>query len=189
MLFQEALARQDLDDWRGAESCYRRLLSAPKSNFFSSCDPGLRSYKAHHNLAVVLRELNNSESACEEWKKAVALCDSFVPSLKGLGEHYLARNDWVGFSDIIRRLRAVPAGRLTADVLEARCDMARSEWSAARSKLESLIAMHPRDSSPRQFLSHLFLRTEDWVNAEEFCAETFWKLSQTIRKLERTWVY
>lgn len=167
LLFHEALSRQEAGDWSGAEECYRRLLAAPADQFFSSSDPGIRGHKAHHNLAIVLRELKKDDEAASEFQRALALAPNFLPSIFGLAEVYLDGKRWAELDSFVERLRSQEATRLAAAVLDGRRALVQQDYANAQSIFESLTREFPQELLPWLFLSHVFLQSQNWHAAEE----------------------
>jgi glycosyltransferase involved in cell wall biosynthesis/predicted Zn-dependent protease len=166
LAFQEGLAQQQLGNWRAAEASYRRVLDGPKDRFFTSSDPGLRGYKAHHNLGVVLRELGQDAEAETEFRRACEGETDFEPSLTALGELFISQRRWRDFDQVVQRLRGNTSAIPSAETLIGRGYLARRELSEARSVFESLIQRFPSAVPPRVFLSHVFLQSEQWQQAE-----------------------
>jgi glycosyltransferase involved in cell wall biosynthesis/Tfp pilus assembly protein PilF len=171
LAFQEGLTQQQLRDWRAAEASYRRVLQGPKDRFFTSSDPGLRGYKAHHNLGVVLRELGRDEEAEAEFRRACEEETDFEPSLTALGELLIAQRRWHDFEQVVQRLQRNTSSIASAETLIGRGHLARKEFLEARSIFDSLIERFPRAIPPRVFLSHVFLQSEQWQEAKRALEE------------------
>jgi glycosyltransferase involved in cell wall biosynthesis len=167
ILFQEGLCRQQMNDWRGADSCYRQIIELPDSKFFASSDPALRGYKSYHNLAVIARELKNDAAAEKYWRMALAENESFEPSLASLADFYLSHARWTELDPIIQKLLADRATKLLGGLFEGRRYLAKNELDAALQCLLALSSEYPDAFGPKVFLSHVYLKQEKWVDAEK----------------------
>jgi glycosyltransferase involved in cell wall biosynthesis len=152
LLFQEGLAARDLGDRAGAEACLLRLLRGREGEHFASIDPGLRGYKARHNLAVLYLEQGRDAEAEAEWRAALAARPDFAPAWQALGELYLRQKRWDELEAVAAKLGA------GAVLLRARGHLARREFAAARALLEEAIARAPTALAPRVALSHAWLQ-------------------------------
>jgi tetratricopeptide (TPR) repeat protein len=168
LLFQESLVSRQLGDPATAESCLLRLLEAREGDHFSSIDPGLRGYKARHNLAVLYHQQGRETEAEDQWRAALDERPDFGPAWLGLGEIRLRSGRWNDLESIARRLETNPSGGVDADLLRARGHLARREFSAARRLLEEVVSRAPRALAPRVVLSHVLLQEGgDRAAAEE----------------------
>ena len=147
LLFQEGLLLRGLGRRTEAEACLLRLLEAREDAHFASVDPGLRGYKARHNLAVIYQEQGRTAEAEAQWKAAAAEHPAFTPAWLALGELYLAQRRWADLEQAAARLGG-PADRTEAAVLRARAALARQEFAEARRLLEAAIARAPRRFGP-----------------------------------------
>jgi tetratricopeptide (TPR) repeat protein len=158
LLFQEGLALRAVGDRPGAEASLRRLLEAREGDHFASVDPGLRGYKARHNLAVLCHEQGRAAEAEAQWRAAVAERPDFTPAWVGLGELYLAQDRWADLEPAAHHLETTPAGAEEAALLRARGHLKRREFEAARRLMEGAIARSPQSLRPRVILSHALLQ-------------------------------
>ena len=77
--FIEALVQRELGDVTGAEATLLRLLAGHADKGVANGDPGLRSFKARHNLAVIYHETGRLALAKAQWLAAVAENSTFIP--------------------------------------------------------------------------------------------------------------
>jgi GT2 family glycosyltransferase/Tfp pilus assembly protein PilF len=166
LLFQEALARRDQGDRAGAEACLLRVLESQENGQFASVDAGLRSYKTRHNLAVIHQEQGRAAEAEAQWRAALAVEPTYVPSLLGLGELYLAQGRFTEVETIIEKLQDF--GSIWAPALLARKHLAQREFLVARQTLEDAISRTPQEPFLWVVLSHALLQEgKDWDAAEQ----------------------
>jgi GT2 family glycosyltransferase/tetratricopeptide (TPR) repeat protein len=168
LLFLEGVIRRDRGDLAGAAAALERLLASPPAEHFASVDAGLRGPKARHNLAVVYQQQGRSAEAEALWRQVVAEQPAFLPAWLGLGELHLGRKGWEEVEAAAARLEAAVGGATEAAVLRARGELARGEYNAARTRLESAIAVAPQAVWPRVILSHVLLQEgKDAAAAEQ----------------------
>jgi tetratricopeptide (TPR) repeat protein len=167
LLFQEGLILRGLGDRAGAEACLLRLLQSREDDHFASVDPGLRGYKARHNLAVLYQEQGRVIEAEVQWKSVTEERPEFTPARLGLGELYLSQGRWSDLEAVLDRLDASPSVQLEAEVLRARSALARTDYNEARRVLEKAIAQSPNALRPRVVLSHVLLREDRDSTAAE----------------------
>lgn len=167
ILFQEALARRDTGDRKGAIACLEHLLSHRESNHFASIDTGLRGYKTRHNLAVFLQEEGHIDDADREWQLALVEQPDFRPAICGRAEIALTRRDWKLFDSMLTKLGA-GKGDLELLTLTARKKLALREFTEARTTISQAIAISPNAVWPRVVLTHILLQEGvDWSAAEQ----------------------
>jgi tetratricopeptide (TPR) repeat protein len=168
LLFLEALVRREQGDKEGAESSLVKLLEEREGAHFASVDPGLRGYKARHNLAVIYQEEGRLAEAEAQWTSVVAEQPSFLPAILGMGELFLAQQRWADFEGVVKHLQEVPQGSGEAAVMQARGHLVRKEFVLARLLLRETIAQFPQVLWPRVILSHVLLQEgRDWEAAEQ----------------------
>ncbi|MCS6853016.1 MAG: glycosyltransferase [Gemmataceae bacterium] len=168
LLFQEALIRMALRDWRGAEVNLVQLLNTPPPNYVTiGVDPGIRGYLARHNLAIVRRELGQAGEAEVLWRQVVAERPDYLPAWMGLCDLWVAQQRWAEIEETARRLEADGPGQELAAVFWARAHLGRREFAAARQRLEPVLARNPRAFWPLLTLSHVLMQEgHDPVAAE-----------------------
>ncbi len=158
LLFQQGLILRGMGDWKGAEACLLQLLQSREGDHFASVDPGLRGYKARHNLAVLYQDQGRLAEATAQWQAIVAERPDFIPAWLGLGELYLAGNLWRDLDVVARRLLERSEGREEAALFRARALLKQKEFTAARAALEEPLSRNPRALKPRVILSHILLQ-------------------------------
>jgi tetratricopeptide (TPR) repeat protein len=158
LLFQEGLILRGIGDRSGAEARLLQLLQTHEGDHFASVDPGLRGYKARHNLAVLYQDQGRWSEAQAQWQAVTDERPDFTPAWLGLGELHLRLERWKDVEAIARRLSLAPAGLEDAAVLLARSLLKQSEFGAARGTLEQAIGRNPRALRPRVILSHVLLQ-------------------------------
>jgi tetratricopeptide (TPR) repeat protein len=168
LLFDEALARNDMRDTAGEEACLLELLNGRQAAQGTIEDPGLRSYKARHNLAVLYRTQRRTAEAERLWRDAVTEVPRFAEGWQGLAEIYLEQGRWRELDDIIGRLESGLAPLEVSASLRARAHLARKEFVAARALLEKAIGQCPQSVALRQSYSLALLHEgRDWAMAEQ----------------------
>jgi tetratricopeptide (TPR) repeat protein len=168
LLFDEALARNELRDTAGEEACLLELLNGRPAAQATIEDPGLRSYKARHNLAVLYRTQRRTAEAEKLWRDAVAEVSRFAEGWQGLAEIYLEQGRWGALDDAIGRLEADLAPLEVSAGLRARAHLARKEFAAARALLATTIGQCPQSLALRQSYSlALLYEGRDWAMAEQ----------------------
>ena len=118
--FIEALVQRELGDVTGAEATLLRLLAGHADKGVANGDPGLRSFKARHNLAVIYHETGRLALAEAQWLAAVAENSTFIPGWDRLAQLYLAQGRWKELERTAAGLARCPGGSNKADILRAR---------------------------------------------------------------------
>jgi len=168
LLFQEALARNEHRDLQGAEKCLLRLIDGQDQALFASVDVGLRSYKARHNLAVIVQGQGRLAEAEAQWRHALTEQPDYLPALLGLAELYLIQSRLADVERIIKQLESIPSTFVWRLVVRARLDMAQQDFSAARRTLEEAVVSSPDEILLWIVLSHALLQEgKNWPAAEQ----------------------
>jgi GT2 family glycosyltransferase/tetratricopeptide (TPR) repeat protein len=158
LLFQEGLILRGMGDWTGAQARLEQLLESREGDHFASVDPGLRGYKARHNLALLYQDQGRLEQARAQWLAVTLERPEFTPAWLGLGELYLALGLWNDLDAVTRRLQETPEAQDEATLFRARALLKRKEFAAARAALEEPIARNPRALKLQVILSHILLQ-------------------------------
>ena len=158
LLFQEGLILRGLGDWRGAEACLQKLLQRVERDHFASVDPGLRGYKARHNLAVLYQDQGRLEDAKAQWLEVLDERPEFTPAWLGLAELSLAQGRWQDLEAIAQHLSKTPDGCDDAALLQGPRSAQAKGIAAARAALDEPITRNPRALKPRVILSHILLQ-------------------------------
>jgi tetratricopeptide (TPR) repeat protein len=167
ILFQEGLARNELEDAAGAIACWEQCLQVPKGQHFSSVNTGLRGYITRQNLAVALRKVGRLSEAEEHWRATLAEQPGYEPAWRGLLELYLKGQRWAEGEELARQLDVGPQGPVRVVVIRSRLHLARKEFDAAGKLLESAIEQYPQEVELRVLLSHVLLQEgRDWPAAQ-----------------------
>lgn len=168
ILFQEALARRDTGDRKGAIFCLEHLLMNRESNHFASIDTGLRGFKTRHNLAVFLKEEGRVEDADRQWQLALDEQPNFQPALCGRAKIALTRCEWPLFDSLVSRIGTTGKGDLDILTLKARKQLALREFAAAKATIKQAISFAPHAVWPRVILTHILLQeATNWPAAEQ----------------------
>ncbi len=158
LLFQEGLILRAIGDSSGAEARLLQLLQTRDRDHFASVDPGLRGFKARHNLAVLYQDQGRWSEAQAQWQAVTDERPDFTPAWLGLGELYLSLGKWKDLEAVARRLSLAPGANEDAAMLLARSLLKQNEFGAARGALEQAIGRNPRALRPRVILSHVLLQ-------------------------------
>jgi GT2 family glycosyltransferase/tetratricopeptide (TPR) repeat protein len=158
LLFQQALILRGSGDSSAAEACLFQLLQSREGDHFKSVDPGLRGYKARHNLAVLYQDQGRLAEANAQWLVVTNERPDFIPAWLGLAELYLAEGLWQDLEDVAQRLGETPECLDDAALFRARALLRQKEFTAARAALEEPIARNPRSVKPWVILTHILLQ-------------------------------
>ncbi len=146
ILFIEALAQRELGDLKSAETTLLRLLAGPADQRVANGDPGLRGFKARHNLAVIYHETGRIAQAEAQWREAVAENSTFRPGWDRLAQLYLAQGRWNELEAAAASLARCSGASTRADILRAR---AQSAWCAQGARPRVSLCMIVRDEEER----------------------------------------
>jgi GT2 family glycosyltransferase/Flp pilus assembly protein TadD len=164
LLFTEALARREMEDLTGAESCLRRLIDGRETgDHLSSVADGLRGYLGRHYLADLLMVQNRDTEAEALWRTALTEAPNYTTAWLGLGRLYARNKQYAAAEQVAERLGE------SADAAEirGRVRLARKEFGAAQRLLSQAIERFPRELMPRVIFSHALLQEgKDWEAAE-----------------------
>jgi glycosyltransferase involved in cell wall biosynthesis/tetratricopeptide (TPR) repeat protein len=165
LLSLEGSIRQELGDSDGALACLVHLRTAEPAPHFASVDPGLRTYRALHQAALILEKQGQLAEAEANWRQAVDEGPNFLPAWLHLAELYLGRERWPELENLLSRMQSY--FELETAVLRARGQMARREFQVAQHILHDLIAQQPYAVWPRVILSHALLQESTDLEAAE----------------------
>jgi tetratricopeptide (TPR) repeat protein len=162
LLFQQALALNDLGQLEGAEACLRSLLVQQPME----TDVGSWLYRARHNLALVCSRQGRVAEAEALWREVTAERQDFGPAWQALGHLWLSQGRGVELEETARRLEGQPGGRETALLLRAQWHIDRQEFLEARRLLEKAVATAPQSAWPRMVLALALVHEGDLTAAE-----------------------
>ncbi|MEJ7592630.1 MAG: glycosyltransferase [Planctomycetaceae bacterium] len=103
LLFRRATLYQDAGQLNEAAADYDRVLHEAVDKVFQSVDRGITGFKARHNLALTLKDLDQLDEAAAQWQASISDCRPFSPAWNGLGRLHAQRGHW----DSLRELLAV----------------------------------------------------------------------------------
>ncbi|MCS6852418.1 MAG: glycosyltransferase [Gemmataceae bacterium] len=159
LLFREAALRLELGDLPGAEACLLELLRLPpEATHTIAVDPGLRGYKARHNLAIVYHRQGRFAEAEAQWNQVLAERPDYLEAWMGAADLLLSQKRVADVERLIGELRAHPQFQSEAAMLQARLHQERREFASARALLEGVIARQPTALGPRVALSQVLLQ-------------------------------
>ncbi len=171
LLFLKGQLCHQRGDRAGARMCWMQLLevrsltvAAQMDGVFTSVDAGLHGPLVRHHLAVLDREEGHLADAEQHWRTLLADTPDFHPSRLGLAELYLRQERWPELEAILAEL--VPHAPVDAAVLQARMNLARKDFAAARQLLEVVLRQAPQLLPANVILSHVLLQSGDEIAAE-----------------------
>lgn len=156
LAFREAMVAHARGNLADSVRIYREVLEVPPAErHFASIDIGLASFKARHNLAIVLEEQGLMDQAEREWRAILGEQPHYAAAKVGLVECLLKRGAVAETGTWIEELRndrrtAALGVRLTARVAEAHNDIA-----AAVQELENGLREFGEDSGLLRELARL----------------------------------
>jgi tetratricopeptide (TPR) repeat protein len=129
LTFRHAMVAHELGDLPESVRLYHEVLDVPTTERrFASMDVGLASFKARHNLAIVLEEQGLMDQAEVEWRAILIDQPGYAAAQAGLVECLLRRGEigeamtWIEGLRGDRRTLALGI-RLAARVAEVRSDI------------------------------------------------------------------
>jgi tetratricopeptide (TPR) repeat protein len=131
---------------------YRQLLVGKQDRHFSSIDPSILGFKAHHNLAVVYRDLGRHDLAELEWREIVNEMPDYRPGRHGLVESLLKLGRYETAQVEIDRLVISETHRCLGLVLAAELAEQRGELLLAKKILEATSCDSLDDHEPLEAL-------------------------------------
>jgi tetratricopeptide (TPR) repeat protein len=175
LLFLKGQLCHQRGDRAAARECWTQLL-APRSatgetpvpphadGVFTSVDAGLHGPLVRHHLAVLDRDEGHLADAEKNWRTILDDTPDYHPARLGLAELYLRQERWPELETILAELS--PHAPLDAAVLQARMNLARRDFAAARQLLEDTIRQAPHHLTAHVILSHVLLQSGDEIAAE-----------------------
>lgn len=136
LLFRRAMLHQDAKQYNNAVSDYQQVLDEPTGRVFQSLDPSICGYKAHHNLAITLKELGRIEEAIPHWTNASQQCPHFRPAWLSLMRCWLELKNFDEANQILKSIPKTPNDSTWA-IAAALLDEAKGEVAAAHRRLET----------------------------------------------------
>ena len=108
LLFRAGIIYREAGDLAAAEQSLLRLMNDREQGHIDSLDVSMTGFKAHHNLALIYRDMGRFADAECEFRAAVALQPSFTPSWLGIAEVYRTQRRFADVEPILRRIRELP---------------------------------------------------------------------------------
>jgi glycosyltransferase involved in cell wall biosynthesis len=90
LLFRGGIVYKEIGSLAKAEECYLKLLKEPETGHIDSIDTTMTGFKAHHNLALVYRDMGELTGAARHFEEAIKKAPYFEPSMIGLKEVAIA---------------------------------------------------------------------------------------------------
>ncbi len=162
--FRSAVLHQHFGRLDEARDVYAELLQRQGERRFASVDLGLTSFKARHNLAIVLEELGRTDDAEREWRTIVDEHPEYRPGWRALGEFLVKSGQLEGADSVAGRLERETEFGAEATLLRARASEQRGEVGAAIDMLQSL---PPDELDPQRELGRLLFEHGPPDAAEE----------------------
>ena len=189
LLFQQGLILRGMGDWKGAEACLLRLLQSREGDHFASVDPGLRGYKARHNLAVLYQDQGRLEEAKAQWRAVTAERPDFIPAWLGLGELYLAANLWHDLDAVMRH-----CSRHRKEGTKRHCSAPEPCSNGRNSRPREPRSRNPSPgtrvrSKPRVILSHVLLQEGRDPRAALAALQAILRSNRVIPRQRTIWRY
>jgi glycosyltransferase involved in cell wall biosynthesis/Flp pilus assembly protein TadD len=157
LLFRRGILAHRCGRLREAELAYLAALSGGDERHFSSLDPGICSFKARHNLAVVYADMGRLADAETEWRRVVNEAPEFAPGWRGLGETLVRQRKYQEAGTESSRL--LPHRRLRVEGLMLQAEISKAEAKPDESLrlLEQAISEFPEEVEPlRRICAALF---------------------------------
>ncbi|MCS6852348.1 MAG: glycosyltransferase [Gemmataceae bacterium] len=167
LLFQEALARQALGDWAGAEQCLVYLLQLPPQHSFTGVDAGLHGYKARDVLGWLYAEQGRYAEAEAQFRAAVAQQPTYRSPWCGLAEIFLRQGRLADVERVCVELERRAGGTIEAATIRGLCQLAQGDLAAARATAQAAIAQAPSAVGPRVLLSRVLCQEGRDLDAAE----------------------
>jgi tetratricopeptide (TPR) repeat protein len=158
LVFAEGVLLQEAGDFAEAANCLRSLLvKSPGSYVETGVDPGLRGYRARHQLALIYREQKQDEQAEKEWQAVLTERPDCAEAWVGLADLYLAQKQTTAVERLLQRLETEPQRRDERAIVHARLCAFRQEFEQGRRLLEEALQRSPQRIALHMALSRLLL--------------------------------
>jgi Tfp pilus assembly protein PilF len=131
---------------------------------FTSIDAGLHGPLVRHQLAVLDREEGQLAEAEQHWRALLDDTPAFTPARLGLADLYVRQERWPELEMLLAELEAHAPHE--AAVLQARMQLARKDFAAARQRLEDVLRDATHFVKAQVVLSHVLLQAGDETAAE-----------------------
>lgn len=107
LLFRAGIIYRECGDLRASEQCYLTLIGSREQGHIDSLDVTMTGFKAHHNLAIVYRDMGRTAEAEQRFAQSIKLNPRFTPSLIGLADLYLSLRRFDDARAIAARIREI----------------------------------------------------------------------------------
>jgi tetratricopeptide (TPR) repeat protein len=173
LLFLKGQLCHERGDRATARACWMQLLRSQTSEtpvpstgdgVFTSIDAGLQGPLVRHHLAMLDHEEGHLADAEKHWRTILDNTPDFHPARLGLAELYLRQERWPEMETLLAELQ--PHAPLDTTILQARMNLARQDFAAARQLLEEAVQKAPQFLPAQVILSHVLLQSGDERAAE-----------------------
>ena len=137
LLFRRATLYQHVKRFEEAAADYRRVLDESVEKTFQSVDPSISGYKAHHNLALTLLDMQQQDAAIDHWRKAVDDCPEFATAWLMLARQLSETQRSHELSDLLNAMPESPLTAATRALIEAMVHEEAGEFLKAQRVLET----------------------------------------------------
>lgn len=164
--FRCGIVAQQQKRFDDAIQAYRAALRGDEERHFSSMDRGIAGFKARHNLALVLEELDRYDLAEIQWRSAVAEMPSYRLGWRGLGETLIRQRKFTTAEVLSEHLERHPDLNAESILLRLEVAQARGDVAAARNASEEAALNHPFDEYLLRARAQFLFEQGDLVSAE-----------------------
>jgi GT2 family glycosyltransferase/tetratricopeptide (TPR) repeat protein len=163
--FQRGCTLEALQRYTEAKFCFRQVISADTSGYYSSVDIGLMGFKSYYHLGVICHAEGSYLEAREWWLKSIADAPQFPAGHLSLFEAALQVGDFATARQMLEHLR-----RLEGVSEEwIRWGMEYAYQVGGTSNVETflygLVQENTRSIAARLMLARYLLQSERWQEA------------------------
>jgi O-antigen biosynthesis protein len=171
LAFRHGVLLHDARRFEEAAETYQHVLSGPKQRNFQSVDRGITGYKAHHNLAVLRRDMQQFDLAEVHWRLAVELVPSYRLGWQELIETLLQQRRFTAAFLEIERLKQLNLLPLVTLLAAARVAEVRGKKEDAKALVQEACQLDPAAEEPWQALSRICFQSGDFEAAKRSLRE------------------
>jgi glycosyltransferase involved in cell wall biosynthesis/Tfp pilus assembly protein PilF len=166
LLFRRGILAHRCGRLEDAKLAYLAALSSGEERHFSSLDPGIRGFKARHNLAIVYADMGRFAEAEIEWRRVVHEAPEFTPGWRGLGETLIRQRKYQQAATESSRLLSHRRFRLEGLMLQAEVAKAEGNSEESLHLLEQAISEFSEEAEPLRRICQVLFESGDPSRAE-----------------------
>lgn len=154
--FRHAIVLNDLGREDEAIAAYRHVIGIPDQHRFRSVDPGVGTYKAMFNLAMLLRHRGRLDAAEALLREAISVNRLWAPAHQKLVEVLLDNRRITAAKGAYENFQRTQPSLRVLELLAGKCSEATGDFERARQAYASLIGSTDLDEEAHEYIAKFF---------------------------------